>query len=192
MSHDPFATPEQPRPEPQAPPAAWGWQPLASPVEPVHGAPGGAAVSSGAPGYPAPTPYTAPGQYVSPARYPGPAPSQTAAPYGAPLYGVPQYGAVQFGPPQYGINGDIRAPYRGMAIASFVTAVVGVVLVLIPIIALILAILGVVFGHVSLTQFRRDPQPRPGRGLAVAGLVIGYVGVVASLVVWVAFAAAYA
>ena len=34
-------------------------------------------------------------------------------------------------------------------------------------------ILGIVFGHVALGQIRRDPT-QTGRGLAIAGLTVGY------------------
>jgi uncharacterized protein DUF4190 len=37
------------------------------------------------------------------------------------------------------------------------------------------SVLAVVFGHIALGEIRRDPSLR-GRGLAIAGLVIGYVG----------------
>jgi len=39
--------------------------------------------------------------------------------------------------------------------------------------ALVFAPLGIVFGHIALTQIRRTDED--GKGLAIAGLVIGYV-----------------
>jgi len=38
------------------------------------------------------------------------------------------------------------------------------------------SILAVIFGHVALSQIQKDPSIR-GRGMAIAGLVLGYVGV---------------
>lgn len=38
------------------------------------------------------------------------------------------------------------------------------------------SILAVIFGHVSLHHIKRDQQLR-GRGMAIAGLVLGYIGV---------------
>ena len=44
------------------------------------------------------------------------------------------------------------------------------------------SILAVIFGHVALSQIRKDPSIQ-GRGMAVAGVVLGWVGVVALLLV---------
>jgi hypothetical protein len=52
-----------------------------------------------------------------------------------------------------------------MAIASLVCSLVWFVW--------IGSVLGVIFGHVALAETRRDPHVS-GRGLAIAGLVIGY------------------
>ena len=99
-------------------------------------------------GYTPPPPPPMP--YPGPAPYPGPMPG----------YGVPQ--PVVAMPVAY-------LPVRrtnGLAIASLVCSLLGL-LCLIP------ALLGVIFGHMSLSQIRQNGED--GRGLAVAGLVIGYV-----------------
>jgi len=46
--------------------------------------------------------------------------------------------------------------------------------------AFVFAPLGIVFGHLSLSQIRRSGED--GRGLAIAGLVIGYVVTIATIV----------
>lgn len=46
--------------------------------------------------------------------------------------------------------------------------------------SLILAPLGIIFGHISLSQIKRTGQD--GRGLAIAGLAIGYVGTALSTI----------
>ncbi len=51
-------------------------------------------------------------------------------------------------------------PMNAMAIAALVSAFV-------------LAPLGIVFGHIALSQIRRTDED--GKGLAIAGLVVGYV-----------------
>ena len=56
----------------------------------------------------------------------------------------------------------------GLAIASLVLGIVWVYW--------IGSILAVIFGHVALSQTKRDPNLR-GRGMAIAGLVLGYVGI---------------
>jgi hypothetical protein len=46
------------------------------------------------------------------------------------------------------------------------------------------AIVAVIFGHLSLSEIRRSARRLAGRGLAIAGLVLGYMGV-AITAVWV-------
>ena len=100
----------------------------------------------------------------SPAEYPGYPPAS----YPYPHYPQLQYPPPQYPPPQY--------PYpqprtNALAIASLVCA-------------LLFAPLGIVFGHLSLSQIRRSGED--GRGLALAGLVIGYVVTIAAIVAMVA------
>jgi peptidyl-prolyl cis-trans isomerase B (cyclophilin B) len=87
-------------------------------------------------------------------------------------------------PPPYGPAGGGYGypqprPTNGMAIASLVCA-------------FLFAPLGIVFGHVSMSQIKRTGEQ--GRGLAIAGLVISYVLtiltvlVVAATIVFAAFA----
>ncbi|RDH75046.1 DUF4190 domain-containing protein [Mycolicibacterium moriokaense] len=79
-----------------------------------------------------------------------------------PPYGTyPPYGAYPpYGPPR-------PRPTNGMAIASLICAFV-------------FAPLGIVFGHISLSQIKRTGEE--GHGLAVAGLVISYLITVGSIV----------
>jgi hypothetical protein len=56
----------------------------------------------------------------------------------------------------------------GLAVASMVLGIVWVYW--------IGSILAVIFGHIAISQTNRDPNLR-GRGMAVAGLVLGYVGI---------------
>ena len=66
-----------------------------------------------------------------------------------------------------------RRPTNGMAIASLVCA-------------FLFAPLGILFGHLSLSQIKRTGEE--GRGLAIAGLVISYVVTVLAIMVVVASA----
>ena len=77
----------------------------------------------------------------------------------------PHYGAPQ-GPGQYPYPAP--QPTNGMAIASLICAFV-------------FAPLGIVFGHISLSQSKKTGEE--GRGLAIAGLVISYLVTVLSIVV---------
>jgi uncharacterized membrane protein len=62
-----------------------------------------------------------------------------------------------------------------MAVASMVLGIVGIIMI--PVIAPILAI---VFGFVAKGSIDRSQGRETGRGMAVAGIVLGFVGLVTS------------
>ena len=103
------------------------------------------------PGFPqTPPAHTAPPQYAAPQQYATPQ-----------QYGAPQsYGAAP------------ARPTSGLAVAALVCGIAGVVLfwALLPMLASIAA---VITGHMALGQIRRTPG-LGGRGMAIAGLVMGY------------------
>ncbi len=68
----------------------------------------------------------------------------------------------------------------GLAIASMVLGILWI--------WWIGSILAVIFGHVAISQTHRDPTLR-GKGMAIAGLVLGYIGVGTFLLVVIAAAA---
>jgi peptidyl-prolyl cis-trans isomerase B (cyclophilin B) len=78
----------------------------------------------------------------------------------------PSYGAYPppYDPYAYGQPGP--RPTNGMAIASFICA-------------FLFAPLGIIFGHISLSQIKRTGED--GHGLAVAGLVISYLITIGSI-----------
>ena len=82
-------------------------------------------------------------------------------PYRAPPYYGPQGYSEGFSGPR---------PTNGMAVAALVCSI-------------LVAPLGIVFGHISLSQIKRTGED--GRGLAIAGLVIGYLVTALSVVVTV-------
>ncbi|WP_206427345.1 DUF4190 domain-containing protein [Clostridium rectalis] len=68
----------------------------------------------------------------------------------------------------------------GMAIASLVCGIVGLVFLFMPIVyglGIIPAILAIVFGNISKGKIRKDPN-LDGYGMAKAGFICGVVGVV--------------
>lgn len=80
---------------------------------------------------------------------------------------------------------ETRAPARqetnGLGIASMVLGILWL--------GWLGSLLAVIFGHVSLGQIKKSRGAQTGRGFAVAGLVLGYVGVgVAVLIVVVVLA----
>ncbi len=126
--------------------------------------------------------------------WPAPGYGQPAAPYGAPYPAVPQqpYGQSPYGPPPYGppapygqaggtVNAYGQPAYyglpaepKGLSIASLccgIAALVGLGFFILPQIA------AVILGHLAL---RREPG---GKGMAIAGLVLGYVGIALTVLV---------
>ncbi|WP_052314135.1 DUF4190 domain-containing protein [Nocardia thailandica] len=139
---------ETPPPGYPAPPSTGGAYPYAQGQYPAgsgeYQAPGQYPAGSGE--------YQAPGQYPPGYQAPGQYPSggqypQAGQPPGYPA-ATPYYAA---GP---------RRQTNGMAIAALISS-------------LILPPLGIVFGHIGLSQIKQRHED--GKGMAVAGLVIGYV-----------------
>lgn len=77
-------------------------------------------------------------------------------------------------PPPVPLSTNVPDKAPGLSIASLVC---GIISVLGGVIILIPTILAIVFGHVSLSQIKRN-NGRAGRGLSIAGLVLGYVSLV--------------
>jgi hypothetical protein len=100
----------------------------------------------------------------------------TAPAPGQPYSGQPYHGSWSPPPARPGPYGP-GGPYgyamvpqtstNGMAIASMVLGIVWIYW--------IGSVLAIVFGHISLNQIKRNPY-QTGRGMAIAGLVLGYIG----------------
>jgi Domain of unknown function (DUF4190) len=110
-----------------------------------------------------------------------PAPQQPA--YQQPAYQQPAYQQPAYQQPVYqqpGYQQSMQSQKtNGFAIASLVCSL------------LCISLLGIIFGHVGLSQINRNREG--GRGLAVAGLILGYIGLVATIAIYVlVFAAASA
>ncbi|MCI0156352.1 DUF4190 domain-containing protein [Leifsonia shinshuensis] len=113
-----------------------------------------------------------------------PAQQQPAQPqYGAPQpYGTqPQYGGQpQYGAQPYGAQPGSPYPYayapeprtNVLAIISLVSA-------------FFVSLAAVITGHIALAQIKRTGEN--GRGLALAGLIIGYVGIGAGVLFFLAW-----
>jgi Domain of unknown function (DUF4190) len=104
-----------------------------------------------------------------PGGYPPPVP-----PPGGGYPGYPGYSAYPGGYP------PSPAATNGMAIASLVCSLVGLLCGLgLP--------LGIIFGFVALSQIKQSSQA--GRGLALAGIIIGFVALGIGLIFWTIIAA---
>jgi len=104
-----------------------------------------------------------PGASVPPASQPAPPPPPQPAPaYGqpAPAYGQPA--------PAYGQPAGPKT--NTLAIISLVASIAGIV-----ILWGIGSIVGVICGHISLSQIKKTGEQ--GHGMAVAGLIVGYIGI---------------
>jgi FKBP-type peptidyl-prolyl cis-trans isomerase/Domain of unknown function (DUF4190) len=147
----------------------------------------------GRPGFGLPppgSPSAAPSGYPSP---PGVPPSGYGyQPYGHSPYGSTPYGNPPPGPPPgggYPPGGYPAGPYvpggypfppgymgsPGTSAFAVASLVIGIVSLLFCGLGSILA---VVFGHIGLARTSRPQAPESGRGMAIAGLVLGYIGLV--------------
>jgi hypothetical protein len=107
---------------------------------------------------------------------PPPPPPPRAGGFQPPAPPPPHHGGFQPAPPSY--SPTAWAPYgyapqqmqrtNGLAIASLVLGIVWIYW--------IGSILAVIFGHVALGQIKRSNNTQTGGGLAIAGLVLGYIG----------------
>jgi len=66
------------------------------------------------------------------------------------------------------------APTNGLAITALVTGILG------------LGLLPVIFGHIALSQIKRNPM-QTGKGMAIAGLILGYLVIAAGVIVFATF-----
>jgi hypothetical protein len=180
---------------PGSPDTEGGSEPPGSPGTeggPVPG--GGTGTEGGQAGWPPHQPPPAPPPYGSP---PG---GHQAPPYGstpgghqAPPYGQPpagQYGSPQYGQPgrppygaaPYGYHVGHVAETNGKATTSLVLGIVGIVVC--PIICSIPAL---VLGYQARTEIDDSHGRQTGRGNAVAGIVLGWIGVALYGVLFVIF-----
>ena len=100
---------------------------------------------------------------AAPAYQPPPAaPSYQQQAPSAPAYGQQPYGQqAPYGQQPYGAPTE---KYNVLAIVSLVTGV------------LFISLVAIITGHIALSQIKKTQEK--GRGLAIAGLVLGYAGIV--------------
>jgi len=75
------------------------------------------------------------------------------------------------------------SPINGLAITSMVCGIVSVLIVFVfcGVISGLAALPAVICGHMALKAIKESPVPMGGRGMAIAGLVTGYLGLLAQL-----------
>jgi hypothetical protein len=67
---------------------------------------------------------------------------------------------------------------EGLGIAGFISGLVGLFIAGIP-----LGAIGVVFGAISLSKIKKQPQRFKGKGFAIASIIIGLIAVVGTIIV---------
>ncbi len=100
-----------------------------------------------------------------------------------PQQAAPQPGAYYANQQGYSTSGSKNDPF---AITSLVTGIVGVPLICCWPIGLIVAIVATVFGSLSLGKIKKSNGALGGRGMALAGLILGIV-TIAIIVVMVIY-----
>ena len=73
--------------------------------------------------------------------------------------------------------------YSGYATASLVCGISSIVLMSMCYIGILVAIPAVICGHIAVRQIRNAPSPMTGYGLAIAGLILGYLCITLTLAV---------
>jgi hypothetical protein len=69
------------------------------------------------------------------------------------------------------------APKSRLAVASFILGILGTTCLFVG-----ASLVAIVLGHVAISQIRNSQGALSGRGFAIAGLVLGYVIVIATLI----------
>lgn len=103
-----------------------------------------------------------------------PGPGHVSPPEGTPTAPPPAHGyggTPPYGPPPYGPPRVTAPPTNTLAVVALICSLLGVTLL--PGLG---SVVGIVAGHIALSQVKRSGEG--GRGLAIAGLVVGYAGVV--------------
>jgi hypothetical protein len=117
----------------------------------------------------------------SPTSAPAPAYSAPATGYGSPGYAAPPPVAPTPGgyayPPSGYQPGLPSAKYSGLAIASLVLSIIWI--------GGLGAILAVIFAIIALRQIAASQGRVKGRGLSIAGLIIGIIGIIGAAVTWI-------
>jgi hypothetical protein len=78
-----------------------------------------------------------------------------------------------------------QGPGNGLAVAALVCGIVGAVLFWTLFGGLILGALGIIFGAIARKRATDDPRV-PHKGLATAGLILGIVTVIGTIILWFA------
>ncbi|TSA51850.1 MAG: DUF4190 domain-containing protein [Actinobacteria bacterium] len=102
------------------------------------------------------------------------APIGIPQPYPQAPYGQPAFPPAPIGTGLYGAPLPVSTGTNGMSIAALVLGILWIYGVG--------SILSLIFGYISLGQIKGDPRQR-GKGMAIAGVVLGWVGIAGAIMV---------
>ena len=85
---------------------------------------------------------------------------------------------MSLGPSSFAPQMQMPVPNSGLAIASMVCGIVSLIMCYVHAVA---AIPAVICGHMALKRIRESEFPVAGRGMAIAGLITGYLGILFQL-----------
>ena len=139
-------------------------------------APAGGPVGYGAPPAAPPGGWSAPGPDPFGAQPVGPPPQPVygPSPYGPAPYGPPAYGPAGYGSPYGAVPFAPRPPTEGLAIGAFVTSLACLVLSFACYFPILGSPVGAILGHIALRRI--NETGKEGRGFALAGVIIGWIG----------------
>ena len=112
-----------------------------------------------------------------------PTPAAAPGPFTAPTYNQPSYGQ-----PTYGAYPTQQQPKNGLAIGAMVCGIVGLAGgaftcgILAPV-----AIVGVILGHIALSQIKKDPSQEGSRGFAMTGVITGWIAIALGIIAAIVF-----
>jgi hypothetical protein len=72
----------------------------------------------------------------------------------------------------------VKPPMLALAVVSLCFGAGGLLLLWVPFLGWFLGIAAVMMGHMAMSRIQRSIQPRSGKGLAIGGLVTGYLATV--------------
>lgn len=123
---------------------------------------------------------------VTPPSANQPPPPPAYAPPSAPAYGAGNAPSA----PAYGASGDTPAAYSAQGYTGPTGADKYNVLAIISLVsAFFVSLAAIICGHIALSQIKKTGER--GRGLAIAGLVLGYLGVITGIIVFVVLVLAW-
>lgn len=94
------------------------------------------------------------------------------------LMGAPTGGMMPQPQPGQPVNPAMMEPsLNGLALGSMITGILSL-LTLIFCVGFVFAIPAVILGHMGRSQIRRNPLPQSGEGLAITGMITGYLTLV--------------